>query len=50
MDLTTGEWYGNKTFSEIKEIYLKLMDAGATAEMIKLLTLVEHDNNMYYFV
>jgi len=46
---TVGEYYGNKTFTEIQDIHLKLVNAGATAEKMKLLTFFER-GSMYNFL
>ena len=49
VDFTAGEYYGNKTFSEIKNIHQKLMNVQASVEKIQLLVLVER-GSMYHFL
>ena len=48
IDFKAGEYYGNKTFNQIKEIHKKLEDAGTCAEKIKLLAFVERGSIYNY--
>jgi len=49
MDFKVGEWYGAKTWSEIKAIHQKLVNVGLGAQKIRLLTFVER-GSMYNFL
>jgi len=49
MLFTVGQFYGNKTFNEIKEIRQKLVSAGVSADKIKLLTFYER-GSIYIFL
>jgi len=49
INFKAGEYYGDKTFNQLKEIHKKLIDVGTCADKIKLLAFVER-GSMYYYL